>query len=159
MSAYHPHPPLQFHHGHAERLGRDHLSTAHPASRSNATATAAARSDPHLPGPLHQPRPCDQQARHTESRMRGQLARTVREGGQRKRTTSSPGTAPLADPRAARPGRIDPASYGRVRTSTNAEPQHREPGDTTSGSRDGDARGTQQPLRPPVTVRNCQSLR
>jgi hypothetical protein len=44
----------------------------------------------------------DQRARHTESRMRGQPARPVREGGQRKRTESNPGTAPLADPTAAR---------------------------------------------------------
>jgi hypothetical protein len=33
-----------------------------------------------------------------ESRMRGQLARPVREGGQRKRTSRNADTAPLADP-------------------------------------------------------------
>ena len=36
--------------------------------------------------------------RLVESRMRGQLARPVREGGQRKRTSRNADTAPLADP-------------------------------------------------------------
>ncbi|WP_425413376.1 group II intron maturase-specific domain-containing protein [Micromonospora pallida] len=76
-------------------------STTQPASRSN--ATAAARSP--TPGPSRPPQPRDQRARHTESRMRGQPARPVRAGGQRKRTESNPGTAPLADPTAARTGR------------------------------------------------------
>lgn len=50
----------------------------------------------------------------TWSRMRGQLARPVHEGGQRKRTTSNRDTAPLADPTAALAGRCAPLGARRA---------------------------------------------
>lgn len=61
--------------------------------------------------------------------MRGQLARTVRAGGQRKRTTSNRGTALLADPTAPAPrgaGRqARPAAYGAGAVSHRQPPVHR----------------------------------
>jgi hypothetical protein len=76
--------------------------------------------------------------------MRGQPARPVRAGGQRKRTESNPGTAPLADPtapltrRTAAPwGRFAPCRFGwrfRARQAPAPAPESatQDPADTTT---------------------------